>query len=151
MAILSTRESPQVDALATWAAIDHLDRWTEETLEEWKRKGVIHVFEERLGIHLPVSVDLLDDYLAQAQRLNVHAAAQEVEVPWLIVHGREDLTVPWEEGEALARVSGRARLSFLEGAGHTLEVTHPLQEVTPALDQAIRLSTEHFERHLGGD
>jgi len=150
-AILSAREVPAVDALVTWAAIDHLDRWTEETIQEWRQEGVVHVFDQGTGRHLPLSVDLLEDFLANRERLDLARAAAEVAAPWLIVHGKDDLTVPWKEGEGLARISGRARLVLIEGAGHAFEMEEPFRESTPAYDEALRASVQHFRTHVGGE
>jgi len=148
-ALLSASESGVVDALVTWGAVDHLDRWTEETIREWRRDGVTHVLNQRTGQHLPLSVGLLDDYLENRERLDLRRAAASLEVPWLIVHGKDDLTVPVEEGERLARTSGRARLFLVESAGHTFEAVHPFQGTTPALAEAVAVSARHFGLHLG--
>ena len=148
IAILSAIEV-SVDALVTWASIDHLDRWTEETVREWREKSVVHVFDQGTGRHLPLSVDLLEDFLANRERLDVARAAARVTVPWLIVHGKEDLTVPWKEGEGLARISGHARLVLIEEAGHAFEVGSPFTSSTPTLDEALRVSVRHLGTHLG--
>jgi len=137
-----------VAVLATWGAVARLDRWTEETRREWKASGRVYVLDTRTGVHLPLDVALLDDFEANRERLDVLAAARELEVPWLLVHGVEDLTVPVEEGRELARASGRARLVEVEDAGHTFEVDHPFEGPTPALDRALEVTVAHFLQHL---
>ena len=138
-----------MDALATWGAIDHLDRWTEATIREWRETGVMYVLNQRTGQHLPLLIDLLEDYEANRERLDLRRVAPSVEVPWLIVHGKEDLTVPVQEGERLTKRSGTARLRLIEGAGHTFEAVHPFTGSTAALEEALAASSQHFLSYLG--
>ena len=149
VAILSAVETPEVDVLATWGAVDHLDRWTETTIREWRETGVMYVLNQRTGQHLPLSIDLLEDYEANRERLDLHSAAASVAAPWLIVHGKEDLTVPVQEGERLANRSGTARLHLIEEAGHTFEATHPFTGAPQALEEALAASIQHFSSYLG--
>ena len=148
-AILAAGEGNQVDALVTWGAVDHLDRWTEDTLREWRKGGVLFVLNQRTGQKLPLSLDLLEDLQRNEGRLDPLRAAESIRVPWLVIHGREDETIPYSEGERLARVSSVANLELLDHTGHTFGAVHPFQGTTPALDQALRLTVQHFSTHLG--
>jgi pimeloyl-ACP methyl ester carboxylesterase len=149
VAILAAGETPEVDVLTTWGAVDHLDRWTEATIKEWREKGVMYILNQRTGQHLPLSIDLLEDYEANRIRLDLGRIAPSLEVPWLIVHGKEDLTVSVQEGERLSKHSGTTRLHLIEGAGHTFEAVHPFAGSTPALEEALASSIRHFRNHLG--
>ncbi len=146
-AILVAREGG-VDALVTWGPVDHLDRFSSETTREWREAGVVYVLDGRTGQHLPLSLALLDDLERNRSLLDLHRAATEVESPWLIVHGKDDLTVPVQEGERLAGASGKARLHLVDGAGHAFEAGHPFQGSTPALEEALEVSVPYFGRHL---
>ena len=65
------------------------------------------------------------------------------------MHGAEDLTVPVNEARALARAAPSARLLLIEGAGHTFEVSHPMEgRGPPHLGQAIDATLGHLQRHL---
>ena len=149
MAILAAGEKPEVDALVTWGAIDHLDRWTEETVREWREKGVMYVLNQRTGQHLPLSIALWNDFQENQERLDLRRATGALATPWLIVHGKEDLTVPVQEGERLTKRSGTARLRLIEGAGHTFEAVHPFTGSTAALEEALAASSQHFLSYLG--
>lgn len=149
--ILAAAETLHVDALVTWGAVDHLDRWTQETVTEWEAAGVVHVLNQRTGQQLPLSFDLWRDFQENRERLDVLHAAASLEIPWLIVHGREDDTVSVEEGERLARTAPSATMEVVEGAGHTFEAVHPFKGSTSTLDWALEVSLQHFERHFSGD
>lgn len=148
-AILAARRDERVAALATWSAIATFDRWTEETKREWRESGRVHVLNSRTGQQMPLDVALLEDYEANRERLDVEAAAAEVAAPWLIVHGRDDLSVPEEDARRLARASREAKLLLVEGAGHTFEAGHPFEGATPELRQAMEATLRHLDRHLG--
>lgn len=147
-AVLAAGEEPRVGALATWAAVSHFDRWSDETKEEWRRDGRVYVLNQRTGQQMPLDVGLLEDYEANRDRLDVAAAAERIQAPWLIVHGTEDLTVRPAEARALARAAPKGRLVLVEGAGHTFEATHPFGGSTPGLRRALDETVQHFRGAL---
>lgn len=148
-AILAARESARVDALVTWAAVANLDRWTEESREEWIREGRVYVLNARTGQQMPLDVTLLEDFENNRERLDVVGAAESVSQPWLIVHGKDDLTVNWEDSTLFARAASKGKHVLIEGAGHTFEVGHPFQGPSPELETALDATVRHFEIHLG--
>lgn len=60
--------------------------------------------------------------LAQALAISDYSVTREqvaaVSVPALVLHGDQDLTVPFEAGEALAQMLPNARFIALKGVGH---------------------------------
>ncbi|HEV7508682.1 MAG TPA: dienelactone hydrolase family protein [Thermoanaerobaculia bacterium] len=80
------------------------------------------------------------------------SAAASVRVPWLIVHGAEDETVPAEEGRRLAglvRSSGGGwELREIPGASHTFGARHPFTGPTPQLIQAFNATQRWLRAHL---
>jgi pimeloyl-ACP methyl ester carboxylesterase len=98
-----------------------------------------------------MGVAFLDDVLRNLHRLDLLAAASRLEARWLIVHGLEDETVPFEEAEALRRASGRrAALLAIDGAGHTFGAVHPFAGPTPHLTEALETTLEHLLEALAG-
>ena len=137
------------DALVTWSSVSTLDRWPDPTKEEWREEGRLYVLNARTGQQMPLDVSLLEDFEENRERLDVERAAEEVEAPWLILHGADDASVPVAEARRLASAAGEnARLSVVEGAGHTFEVGHPFQEPSPEFAQALNETASHFRRHL---
>lgn len=148
-AVLAARSDARVRALVTWAAVRTFDRWRRETRRSWREEGRVWVLDGRTGTQLPIDVALLEDVEENRTALDVEAAAAELEIPWLIVHGRDDVTVSPDEGRALARASNGARLVLLEEADHTFGVGHPFEAPTDALDRAVLPTLDHFDAHLG--
>ena len=147
-AVLAAAEEPRVDALATWAAVSHFDRWSDETKKEWRELGRLWAMNTRTGQQMPLDVSLLEDYEANRERLDIPTAAGRIESPWLILHGLEDTTVPPDEARALAKEAPHARMVLVSDAGHTFEARHPFEASPPELDEAVQRTIQHFERHL---
>ena len=97
---------------------------------------------------MPVGIGLLEDFEANRDALDVRAAAARVAVPWLILHGTDDLTVWPGEAETLTRASRSAHLRRVDQAGHTFEVGHPFHSPSLQLQEVFDHSLEHFRKHL---
>jgi len=147
-AVLAAAHHEGVDSVATWAAVSHFDRWSDQTKEQWREDGRVWVMNQRTGQQMPLDVSLLEDYESSRDRLDISAAASRIRVPWLIVHGLDDLTVPSDEARALLRASAGAHLELVEGAGHTFEARHPFEASTAELNRALQATLKHFGETL---
>jgi dienelactone hydrolase len=149
-AILLAAEDPRVKALVTWAAIAGVNRWPGQA-GAWRSAGSIPITNARTGQVLPLYPDVLDDIEQHAALLDIPAAAARVGVPWLLLHGTGDESVPPSEAEQLRRAAAHSpALRFLpiEGAGHTFGATHPMFGIPPTLAVAIDESVKWMGRHL---
>jgi len=136
VAILETADDPRVEALVTWSAISRVDRWSPGQQETWRRTGHLAVQNARTGQVLPLYPDVLEDIEQNAHRLDITAAARKITVPWLIIHGTADESVPFTEAASLKKANTRKSRKLLpvEGGGHTFGATHPWQSMTPQLE-----------------
>jgi dienelactone hydrolase len=127
IALLHAVNDSMVHALVTWAAISHVGRWDAATRRAWRERGTLEVANARTGQVIPVGTGLLDEIESDEPSLDVAAAARRLEVPWLVVHGTQDESVPVEEGELLVRSAGRELATWLPvtDAGHTFGAAHP--------------------------
>ena len=123
--IITAAEHRGVAALVTWAAVSTFQRWGEEHIGDWTTRGVTYIANARTGQQMPLYRTLWDDLQANADRLDVTAAAAMVRVPWLIVHGEEDATVPVAEARRLNEAGASSALRVISGSGHTFEAAHP--------------------------
>ena len=138
-----------VRALATWAAISYPNRWSDENAATWRRQGYADVTNSRTGQVMRMGTALLEDIEIHGKaKLNIEAAAARIKVPWLIVHGTADDTVPSSEAERLhAQSPGVSTLRLIEGANHSLEARHPLTEVSPVLKKVVLETVKFFVRN----
>ena len=141
-------DSP-VNSLVTWASIAYPNRWAPDDVITWRKRGYTEITNSRTGQVMRLSTGLLDDVeLHGNTKLNVEAAAAKIRVPWLIVHGTADETVPSSEAEHLHSLSHRvSTLRLIKDANHVFEAKHPLNEIPPVLGEVVLETTNFFVRN----
>jgi alpha-beta hydrolase superfamily lysophospholipase len=150
MAILYTAaEGSMVSSLVTWAAISFPNRWSPEDVLTWRRRGYADITNSRTGQVMKLGTDLLDDVeLHGKTKVNIEGAAKKIRVPWLIVHGTADETVPSAEAEHLHSLStGVSTLRLIEGANHGFDARHPFNEAPPVLEKVVAETVKFFVRN----
>lgn len=150
MAILyAATPDPDLKSLVTWSSIGRTNWWTPEEAVIWRRQGHAEVTNSRTGQVMRLGTELLDDVeLHGSTKLNIAAAAAKIKVPWLIVHGTADETVPSKEAERLHELSlGKSTLRLIEGANHTFSAKHPLTEISPVLEKVVQETVRFFVRN----
>lgn len=150
IAILHAARDGLVRVLVTWAAIGTVERWDVATTRAWRANGTLDVVNARTGQVIPVRTDILDDIDQNAAALDIRAAAKRIDVPWLIVHGSADESVPVEEAERLAEASGResTRLLVVPAAGHTFGAAHPWSPPVPAAEEVFDETVRFLSKAL---
>jgi dienelactone hydrolase len=151
MAILyAATPDAEVKSLVTWAAIGRTTWWTPEEALIWRKRGYAEVTNSRTGQVMRMGTELLDDVEVHGNtKLNIAAAAAKIKVPWLIVHGTADETVPSTDAERLHELSlGVSTLRLIEGANHGFDAKHPLSEVPPVLETVVRETAKFFVRNM---
>lgn len=150
MAILfAAAEGASVNSLVTWAALSYPSRWSPEDAKIWRNRGYTEIANSRTGQVMRLGTDLLDDVEQHGKtKLNIEAAAAKIRVPWLIIHGTADETVPSTEAEHLHSLSkGASTLRLIEGANHCFDAMHPLNEVPPVLERVVKETVKFFVRN----
>jgi dienelactone hydrolase len=150
MAVLEAGRNRDIRALVTWAAIGSVDRWSDNAKAGWRKRGYVNIQNTRTGQIIPLKTDILDDIQRNAgAALDIRASAALVQVPWLIIHGEADESVPADDARALYQASGgRAELLTLPDAGHTFGATHPMTQVSSPLEQVTAKTVAWFSRYL---
>jgi alpha-beta hydrolase superfamily lysophospholipase len=138
-----------VSSLVTWSSISYPNRWSSEDVITWRRQGYAEVTNSRTGQVMRLGTDLLDDVeLHGKTKLDIEAAAGKIKVPWLIVHGTGDETVPSSEAERLHALSpGVSTLRLIKGANHGFDAKHPLGEAPPVLEKVVLETVKFFVRN----
>ncbi len=141
-----------VSALVTWNSIARVMRWTADARREWREQGWLAVPNARTGQELRLGVTALDEVEQRGDlELSVPNAAARGHAPWLIVHGSADETVAVSDAHELAAAAARGerphQLEIIDGAGHTLDVSHGMTEPSHSLARAASLTTDWLLRH----
>lgn len=149
IAILQAARDRRIRALTTWSAVaGFVERFTDEQVEDWETKGYTEVVNSRTGQRMRLNRTFYDDARAHRDALDVRAAAAKIDVPWLLVHARDDETVPFDEAEALEEVNPDVERVAAEG-GHTFGGAHPFEgEVPDTLEVVWDRTIYFFETHL---
>lgn len=149
-AVLAAADDPRVGALVTWAAIASIaDRWTPEQVAAWEAGRNVEIENARTRQMMPVGPVYWQDVQANRERLDVPAAAARLSIPWLIVHGDADTSVPVDEGRRLFDAAGEdAELLVVEGADHGFGGKHPYAGATPELRMVMEATQEWFDTYL---
>lgn len=149
IAILKAAADARIKKLATWAAVSDLhQRIPSSDIEKWKEEGVVHIPNARTGQQMPIYYGFYEDLMENAARLRIPYAARTIDVPWVIVHGTKDPTVPLQEARDLAAYCPRAETFFVEGADHTFDQKQPWEKETmpEALEQVVDRTLQHFQK-----
>jgi pimeloyl-ACP methyl ester carboxylesterase len=131
LSIIEAANDLRINKLITWSAIsDFASLWKKEQEAEWKKNGKIFVTNARTKEQMPLNVTLLEDLEENAAALNILDAAKRVNIPWLIIHGDDDVNVPFETAQTLAEANPNSRLVKIEGANHVYGATQPYTNET---------------------
>ena len=142
--ILQTDRDERVGALATWASVaTFVDRFSEEQIRDWESQGYTKIRNSRTGQVMRLNRVLYDDTMAHRDELDVPGAASRIDVPWLIVHARDDEAVDFGAAETLATAGNSAEFFEADG-GHTFGGAHPFDGTVPESLEAVWDRTTAF-------
>ena len=149
-AVLAAAEDRRVNALVTWAAIaDIPNRWTPAQVEAWTRGEDVEIENARTKQKMPIAPAYWEDVEKNRESLDITASAGRVSIPWLVVHGDADTSVPVDDAHRLFDAAGEeAQLLIVEGADHTFGAKHPYAGATDELRSAAEATLEWFDEHL---
>lgn len=129
LAILQAANDSRISKLITWAAIaDFSSLWKTDQEEEWEKAGQIFVENVRTKEKMPLNSTLLADFKAHKEAFDILDAAKRVSIPWLIIHGDEDVNVKFAVAQELAQKQLKAEIYKIEGANHVFGASHPYKE-----------------------
>ncbi|MDP4115458.1 MAG: prolyl oligopeptidase family serine peptidase [Bacteroidota bacterium] len=148
ISLIASRKTKAVDAIALWASVSNLDRYSERQKEKWKKEGVFEVLNTRTKQVMKLNVTLLEDIEKHKdKKLSLEKALKYFKKPLLIAHGDQDLAVPVSEANQLYKWSHKKLTKMLKipAAGHTFGAVHPFEGSNPKLEQLLE-TTELFLR-----
>ncbi|HEY4643111.1 MAG TPA: alpha/beta hydrolase, partial [Bacteroidota bacterium] len=131
-------------------AVSTFDRWTERQKQEWRKRGYLSLVDPKLKPTFRMGVEFLDDLDKNGRKLDIEKAVSELDVPLLLVYGKQDLVTPVAEAEKLYAKSDRTKteLVIVENTGHMLGgVTSPFRG-SSVLDHIIDLTLSWLGRNL---
>ncbi len=147
ISILKANEDSRVNKLATWASVNEFSKyWTEEELEKIKKEGVVFIGNARTKQMMPIKWQMYENYFANLPRLFVPDAVRKLQIPFLIVHGTKDETIPVEAAVEMHGWNSHSELLLLEGSNHNFGGKHPYTDttLTDDLNTAVKATIAFF-------
>ncbi len=151
ISLIKASYDDRIKCLITLASVSTFDRYTDQHKKIWRKQGHFETLNTRTNQLMRLNVALLDDLEKNQSRLDILSSAKRLNKPYLIVHGKEDLSVKYEEAEYIYRNSNNkyTRLFPVENTGHTFGVVHPFAGTTPAFEKVIDKAVEFLTMNLG--
>lgn len=148
--LIRTAEDQRIKTTVTLASVATVNRYTDEQKNRWKKNGYIEIPNARTGQLMRMNKTFLDDIEMNSERLNILNAASKINVPLLVIHGKEDLAVKYTDAEKIYVASGKTQteLFIIENTGHTFGVEHPFKGSTIAFDSAIDKTIDFIKKGL---
>jgi pimeloyl-ACP methyl ester carboxylesterase len=121
---------------------------------KWKEAGYFEVLNSRTNQMMRMNYTLIEDLEKNKDRLNIQNAITKINVPVLLIHGTQDLTVDYSNAEDLytphiekdSATKDKTELVLIEKTGHTFGTVHPYQGTTEAFEEVITLILDFLNK-----
>ncbi len=131
VSIIYANKSQIPKKLILLGSVGTLFRYTKRQIQEWKAKGYIEFSVQRTGQKLRLNYSYYDDI--ENNNYSLEKLLASLDIPILIIHGQEDLTVPLKEIKSMITNSNNSNvhLEVIPKANHTFGFeTNPTPENT---------------------
>ncbi|MBI4811326.1 MAG: hypothetical protein HY800_07805 [Ignavibacteriales bacterium] len=136
--------------LITWSTIETFDRWTNHQKEKWKSLGYLPLAKDSSVSPLRLGIDLLKDFEANRVKLDLKTVASRIQVPWLLLHWKIDVTVPSCESENLYAAANKSLtdLILLDHVGHLYNAATRDEDNYQTLNKIIDLTIKWLQQNI---
>lgn len=129
--LIKSEENPIIKNVITWAGVsDYKARFMEntETFNDWKKSGTTYVVNGRTNQNMPLDFQFYQDFKENENRLTIQRAVKELQIPYFIVHGENDVTVTLKEAQLLEQWSTNSSLKVIDSGDHVFGTMHPWKQ-----------------------
>jgi alpha-beta hydrolase superfamily lysophospholipase len=142
IAIVQTARDARVGGLVTWSAVARFDRWTDHQKSSWRKMGFLPLAPNAENSPLRLGLNLLRDLELNMNDLNIVTAAGNITVPWLLLHGKTDLTVSYQEALTLRNAAREQSTTLvgLDAVGHLYNAASRTEDGYRTLDSLIEIT-----------
>ena len=152
-AVAAAAEYESIQCLVTWAAVsDYLARFSDQEIKDWEEKGFTEYKNSRTNQIMRVDRDWWDDTKENADRLIALKRVEELVIPSLFIHGRDDQDVAQSNSEKLEIACGskEKELRLIAKAGHTFGASHPFEDefFPPQFKELVDQTGAWFRQYL---
>jgi dienelactone hydrolase len=128
--VLKAASDNRITKVISWAGVsDFGSRFPKgEALDVWEKNGVAYITNARTNQQMPHYFQFYSTFIENEQILTISTAVKKLNIPYLIVHGSMDETVPLAEAKKLNTWYNKSQLEVIEGANHTFGSSQPWNE-----------------------
>ncbi len=130
-ALVAASKFDSIQCLVTWSAVaNYLERWSDAHKKDWEEKGFTEFKNSRTGQVMKLDRVVYDDALNNQEEVLAINRVENLRVPSLFIHARQDETVPYTDSEELhiKCATKEKELRLIANTGHTLGAAHPFEE-----------------------
>lgn len=130
--LIKSNEDKRITKVITWAGIsDFGSKFTnKEQINAWKKNGVVYIENGRTKQQMPHYFQFYLNYKENESKLSIQGAVKKLKIPYLIIHGSEDETVPAKEAKDLLSWNSNNQLVVVENANHSFGSKHPWESLS---------------------
>lgn len=144
--LIKANEDERVTKVITWASVSNFGkRFPDgEQLQGWEENGVAYIENGRTKQQMPHYFQFYLNFKKNENRLYIKRAVENLKIPYLIVHGGEDETVPVKEAKDLLLWNKNNELFIVDQANHSFGSKHPWElenlpkELKTLVDRSIQ-------------
>jgi len=150
IALLGASEDPRIRAVAAWATVSTVHRYTEHQKQIWEHQGYLPVSVRPSKTRLRFGLDVLRDLESNRERYDLEQAMRRLHTPVLLVHGKADVSVRPEEPVKLYAASDKSKteLVLMDHVGHTFGAKHPFKGHHAVVDYVVDMTAQWFTLHM---
>ncbi len=128
--LVKASEDPRIKKVITWSSVsDFGSRFPNESqLKVWKENGVAYITNARTHQQMPHYFQFYTNFKENESRLNIKSAVEKLNIPFLIIHGTKDETVPIQEANKINSWNPKSQLQLIEFANHSFGSQQPWKQ-----------------------
>lgn len=148
ISILKASEYSRITNLITWASVCDFAKRTATigNLKTWKKEGVKYVLNGRTKQQMPHNYQFYENFKANEARLNIEASVKKLNIPFLIIHAKNDPSVNCNEAKQLHAWKKNSQLLLIENSDHVFGAKHPWKE--PKMPLALKTVVENSIEYI---
>jgi pimeloyl-ACP methyl ester carboxylesterase len=140
ISIITANERNDISGICLMGTISTLDRNTQRQKDLWRTTGRVEMKIPLTNQIIWQNVEYLEDKENNKERFNLLNCVSKLNMPILIIHGEQDVTVPIKEAKLLlesAINNNQAILELIPQCNHIFNVKHPLNVASKQIEQAF--------------
>ncbi len=126
ISLLNSASDKRIKSVTTWGSpSDFISRFSKDKINEWKKNGVIEIYNSRTEQMMSLSYQFYEDCIINRSNISIKKAVLGLNIPQLIVHGSADETVNLSEALLINSWNSNSVMNIIKNANHTFNARHP--------------------------